>query len=200
MADDQFLSFEDALDQLRLQEEELKRLVSEGEIRAFREGDTMKLRAQDVETLREELTALTPTRIVPEDEEAAQQADASEEIVFEDDVEVADEAGMATEEITDVETILQEEEEDDIEEIELEEEAPLTDTAVRRKARGPAAAVVEEVPQEGGLVKAALIVTSLVMILGVPVVMAVSADRISSLARAIASPFTGETMPQVNDR
>ena len=58
MADDQFLSFEDALDQLRLQEEELKRLVSEGEIRAFREGDTMKLRAQDVETLRSELTAL----------------------------------------------------------------------------------------------------------------------------------------------
>ena len=99
MADDQFLSFEDALDQLRLQEEELKRLVSEGEIRAFREGDTMKLRAQDVETLRSELTGDVD-------------AGASEEIVFEDDVDIADEAGMATEEITDVETILQEDDDD----------------------------------------------------------------------------------------
>ena len=56
MADDQFLSFEDALDKLRLQEEELKRLVSEGEIRAFREGDTMRLRRTDVESLRAELS------------------------------------------------------------------------------------------------------------------------------------------------
>ena len=96
MADDQFLSFEDALDKLRLQEEELKRLVSEGEIRAFREGDTMKLRAQDVEDLRGELTG------------DVKDVGDSKEIVFEDDVDVMDEAGMATEEIADVETILQE--------------------------------------------------------------------------------------------
>lgn len=187
MADDQFLSFEDALDQLRLQEEELKRLVSEGEIRAFREGDTMKLRAQDVETLRSELTGDVD-------------AGASEEIVFEDDVDIADEAGMATEEIADVETILQED--DDVEEIELEEEddAAMTDTAVRKRARG-VAATSEEEETEPGWVKGFLVVTSLVMILGLPVVMAVANDRISSLARPIAQIFDFDNaMPEVDNR
>ncbi len=187
MADDQFLSFEDALDQLRLQEEELKRLVSEGEIRAFREGDTMKLRAQDVETLRSELTGDVD-------------AGASEEIVFEDDVDIADEAGMATEEIADVETILQED--DDVEEIELEEEAEvaMADTAVRKRARG-AAATSDEEETEPGWVKGFLVVTSLVMILGVPVVMAVAKDQISSLARPIAQIFDfDKVMPEVNNR
>jgi excisionase family DNA binding protein len=46
-----FFSFDEALNHLNLREEELKRLVSEGEIRAFLEGDTMKLRRADVETL-----------------------------------------------------------------------------------------------------------------------------------------------------
>ena len=46
---DEFYNFERALDELKLKEEELKRLVSEGEIRAFREGDTMRLRRADVE-------------------------------------------------------------------------------------------------------------------------------------------------------
>ena len=187
MADDQFLSFEDALDQLRLQEEELKRLVSEGEIRAFREGDTMKLRAQDVETLRSELTGDVD-------------AGASEEIVFEDDVDIADEAGMATEEIADVETILQED--DDVEEIELEEEddEPLTETAVRKRASRDAA-TSDEQETEPGWVKGFLVVTSLVMILGVPVVMAVAKDQISSLARAIAEPLDFDNaMPEISDR
>ena len=51
MAEDRFYSFEEALKELRLKEEELKRLVSEGEIRAFRQGDTMRLRQSDVEAL-----------------------------------------------------------------------------------------------------------------------------------------------------
>ena len=54
MADD-FYSFDEALDELKLKEEELKRLVSEGELRAFRKGDTMKIRRADVELLRSEL-------------------------------------------------------------------------------------------------------------------------------------------------
>jgi len=195
VADDQFLSFEEALDQLRLQEEELKRLVSEGEIRAFREGDTMKLRAQDVETLRSELTGDVD-------------AGASEEIVFEDDDDVVDEAGMATEEIADVETILQEDDEDDeddeIEEIELaevEEEEPLTETAVRKRARGAAMAASEEAEQEPGWVKGGLVITSLIMILGIPVVMAVAKDQISTIARPIAEMFDfDEVMPEVDNR
>jgi len=174
VADDQFLSFEDALDKLRLQEEELKRLVSEGEIRAFREGDTMKLRAQDVEDLRGELSG------------DVMDVGDSKEIVFEDDVDVIDEAGMATEEITDVETILQED--DEVEEIDLEEE--VIEEAVPAHRSSPRAAVaVEEVAHESAAVKAFLVLTSFVMILGVPVVMAVSNNQISSLARGIAGFF-----------
>ena len=174
MADDQFLSFEDALDQLKLQDEELKRLVSEGEIRAFREGDTMKLRAQDVADLREELTG-----------DVMDVAD-SKEIVFEDDVEAADEAGMATEEITDVETLLQED--DEVEELDLEEEVVEEAAPVRRASARASAAVVEE-EHESAFVKVALVLTSLAMILGVPVVMAVSNNQISSIARGIAGMF-----------
>ena len=194
MADDQFLSFEDALDRLRLQEEELKRLVSEGEIRAFREGDTMKLRAQDVETLRGELSG--------ESDGGADAAGLTDVIVFEDDDDMDDEAGMATEEITDVETILQEDD-DDVEEIELEEEddEPLTETAVRKKAGRAAAATSDEEETEPGWVKGFLVVTSLIMILGIPVVMAVAKDQISSLARAIAEPLDfDKAMPEIDNR
>ena len=174
MADDQFLSFEDALDKLRLQEEELKRLVSEGEIRAFREGDTMKLRAQDVEDLRGELSG------------DAMDVGDSKEIVFEDDVDVMDEAGMATEEITDVETILQED--DDVEEIDLDED--VVEVAAPARRSSPRAAVAaEEVTHESAAVKAFLVLTSLAMILGVPVAMAFSNNHISSLARGIAGMF-----------
>ena len=83
---DEFFSFDEALDKLRLKEEELKRLVSEGEIRAFRQGDTMKLRKGDVEALKSELTG----------GEVVDLGEPSEELVFEDDG-LLDEAGMATE-------------------------------------------------------------------------------------------------------
>ena len=49
---DDFISFEKALRDLKLKSEELRKLVSEGEIRAFRDGpDSMKFRREDVESL-----------------------------------------------------------------------------------------------------------------------------------------------------
>ena len=130
MADEEFYSFEEALKELRLKEEELKRLVSEGEIRAFREGDTMRLRQSDVQALRKELTG----------SEVVDLGEVSEELVFEDDV--IDEAGMATEEISDVDTLIEEDVEDVgelelavEEEVEAEvevEEAPAAAPVTRR--------------------------------------------------------------------
>ena len=115
---DEFFSFDEALDELRLKEEELKRLVSEGEIRAFRKGDTMKLRRSDVEALRAELST---------GGEVVDLGDSTEELVFEDDAD--DDAGMATQEIADVETII----EDDVEELDLEEDdEPVAAAPVRR--------------------------------------------------------------------
>jgi hypothetical protein len=49
---DRFFSFERALRELKLKEDELKRLVSEGEIRAFRDEDKMKFRKEDIDRLR----------------------------------------------------------------------------------------------------------------------------------------------------
>ena len=74
-----FLSFEKALRELKLRSEELKKLVSEGEIRAFRDGDSMKFRAEDVEALGSRADA----------------EEASEELSFADSLE--DDTGMVTE-------------------------------------------------------------------------------------------------------
>ncbi|MGB0686211.1 MAG: hypothetical protein ACPGQD_08570, partial [Planctomycetota bacterium] len=48
MSDSEFASFDEALKKLELEEEDLKRLISAGEIRAFREGSNMRLRTEDV--------------------------------------------------------------------------------------------------------------------------------------------------------
>ncbi|MBK8206504.1 MAG: hypothetical protein IPK87_06855 [Planctomycetes bacterium] len=46
-----YKSFDDVLRELDLDEDELKRLVSEGQIRAFRDDDRMKFRSEDVQSL-----------------------------------------------------------------------------------------------------------------------------------------------------
>lgn len=99
-----FLSFEKALRELQLRSEELKKLVSEGEIRAYRDGDSMKFRAEDIESLNSE-------------------SEGDTKLSFADSLE--DDTGMVTEQISDEDTLLVE---DDID----EEPAP------RRAARSPA--------------------------------------------------------------
>jgi len=201
LAEQEFYSFDEALKQLRLKEEELKRLVSEGEIRAFREGGTMKLRRTDVESLRTELSG----------GEVVDLGDVKEELVFEDDVQ--GEAGMATQEISDVETILDEpveevavsesapevtlEEEslvleetvvgDEGEVLAEEEEAPVAKTRAPRSA--PRVVVPEvEGPVEPGLVRVALLLTALILLIALPVVLS-SGGVPSDVAAGIASIF-----------
>jgi excisionase family DNA binding protein len=179
VADKEFLSFEEALRELRLKEEELKRLVSEGEIRAFRDGETMKLRKSDVENLRSELSG--------GGEVVDLGGGASEELVFEDDTDL--DAGMATEEISQADTILEE----DVEEVTAEEPAkPVRAGAaapVRRTSAvtSPRASAADD--DEGVLSKAAMIVTTLVLLLTVPVCMAVVTGNVSELAKSIAGVF-----------
>jgi len=176
-----FFSFDEALNQLNLREEELKRLVSEGEIRAFREGDTMKLRRADVESLRKELIG----------GEVVDLGGAGEDLVFEDDLEL-EETGMATEEIADMDTLLEEDVEDvgevALEEEELEEEELEEELAVAPVARRSAAPVEEEVG-EGMLMRSLAILTSLVLLLAVPVLLGLSLDSPSTLATKICSLF-----------
>jgi len=82
---DDFLSFEKALRELKMRSEELKKLVSEGEIRAFRDGDSMKFRREDV-------TALTS------------KAEGDTKLSFADSLE--DDTGMVTEQISEEDTLI----------------------------------------------------------------------------------------------
>ena len=174
---DEFFSFDEALEELRLKEEELKRLVSEGEIRAFRKGDTMKLRRTDVETLRAELDTAAGGEVVDLGETGA------EELVFEDDSDL-DDAGMATQEIADVDT-LTEEEIEDVGEIELEEAEPVAAAPVRRARAGAAA---EEETESGGL-RVAMLVSAAIMFLTLPVTISISKGEATDLSKQIAGIF-----------
>ena len=167
----EFYNFDEALDQLNLKEEELKRLVSEGEIRAFRDGDTMKLRIQDVEHLRGELIG---GEVVDLGSEGA-------DLVFEDDLEL-DEAGMATEEISEMDTLLEDEVED-VGEVELELEDEDED-AVAPIVRRAASAQVED-EGEGALMRAILIVATILMVLTLPVIFALGTGEPSDLAKSL---------------
>jgi excisionase family DNA binding protein len=84
---DEFLSFEKALRELKMRSEELKKLVSEGEIRAYRDGDSMKFRKEDVASL----------GVKSEGQESLQMEDALE-----------DDTGMVTEQISEEDTLLAE--------------------------------------------------------------------------------------------
>jgi hypothetical protein len=59
-----YFSFEDVMRELELGEEELKRMVSEGELRAFRDENKMKFKKEDVESLKKGRIT-EPTIILP---------------------------------------------------------------------------------------------------------------------------------------
>jgi excisionase family DNA binding protein len=54
--DGEFFSFEEALDALGLERAELKRMLAAGEIPAYREGQSIVLRREDVEALQDEIS------------------------------------------------------------------------------------------------------------------------------------------------
>lgn len=136
-----FLSFENALRELKLRSEELKKLVSQGEIRAFREGDSMKFRAEDVQAL-------------------GGKAEGEAELAFADSLE--DDTGMVTEELSAEDTLLVEEDEE--EDVQPRARRRSSRAPAGRAAASPAAA--QEAEQEPGWVTACAIVGFLVLIWG----------------------------------
>lgn len=93
---DEYYSFEDVLKDLEIGEEELKRMVSEGELRAFRDENKMKFRRDDVESLRKGRTN-EPTLILPAQQDDAPPSDQAETILDLDAAAPVDEAGPALE-------------------------------------------------------------------------------------------------------
>ena len=103
-----YLSFEKVLRELQIEEEELKRLVSAGEIKAFRDADEMRFNREEVEKLKTDKGS-GPDVIelldsdAEGDEETAPTMDSSsdvlaEELDFDDD---SSDVGMTTAQISD---------------------------------------------------------------------------------------------------
>lgn len=143
---DDFLSFEKALRELKLRSEELKKLVSEGEIRAFRDGDSMKFRAEDVAAL-------------------GSKAKGEDELAFADSLE--DDTGMVTEQLSAEDTLLVEEE--------VIERVPRRSPRVAA-GRTSAAAVAAAPEKEPGWVTAFAILGFLVLVWGFVITYSVSRE------------------------
>lgn len=79
----QYYSFEKVLKELQMEEDELKRLVSEGEIRAFRDEDKMKFKKSDIDGLKKGRMT-EPTIILPSGE-PDDSAEDSEVLLVEED-------------------------------------------------------------------------------------------------------------------
>jgi len=109
----EFYTFDEVLRQLNIDENRLKRLVSEGEIRAFREGDQMKFRKTDVENLdvtgsrsEEETGVIDLSKGKDESSETL-----TDDLIFDegDDLDLTSaEAGMQTAEISSQDTFVDE--------------------------------------------------------------------------------------------
>ena len=106
---DDYFSFEDVMGELELGEEELKRMVSEGELRAFRDENKMKFKQEDVDSLKKGRIT-EPTIILP----STPSAETSDETVLDLDIgqetaSLSDETApdLAVEESTDDDLIVQ---------------------------------------------------------------------------------------------
>lgn len=84
----EYFSFEDVLKELNIDEEELKRMVSEGELRAFRSENKMKFKAEDVDNLKKGRVT-EPTVILPSTPTPPKGTPAVEEGVL--DLDIGDE-------------------------------------------------------------------------------------------------------------
>jgi excisionase family DNA binding protein len=176
---EEYIPFEDALRRLELQDAQLKRLISENEIKAYRDGERMKLKRDDVERLRSRLVG---------DVGGGQ----TEELVFEDD-EMGEEPGMATVPLTEAETI-------------VERPAPprrpaapparatasakATVAAPAKKAPAPRRVKSKEMPAEdagteGALFKGVLLVCFLALIVAIPFAF----DNVKGYPGAISATF-----------
>lgn len=78
-----YMSFEDVLSELQIDEDELKKLVSQGELRGFRDGRSMKFKADDVLNLKQGRET-EPTIILTDSDQEMGIAESSDELILED--------------------------------------------------------------------------------------------------------------------
>ena len=173
-----FSSFDDALKKLELEEEDLKRLISAGEIRAFREGSNMRLRVEDVSKVADQLGIGG----------SVAEADGGELLEVEDLVlDELDDTGMATTQLSEEDTLL----DDAVEDLEVAEEAP---KAAPRRTSGRAAAAASgaDSADEGNGMRFALIFTCVLMIFGIPFAIDMVNGTASGVTASVVDMLSGK--------
>ena len=116
----EFYTFDEVVRQLKIDEGKLKRLVSEGEISAFREGDVMKFKRTEIDKLAtkgggSETSETVLSEITLEDEAPAFEESGetlTDDLVFEssgteDQIDLGADAGAPTEEISSQDTFIE---------------------------------------------------------------------------------------------
>lgn len=78
-----YMTFEDVLAELQIDEDELKKLVSQGELRGFRDGRSMKFKTDDVLNLKQGRET-EPTIILTDSDQEMGIAESSDELILED--------------------------------------------------------------------------------------------------------------------
>ncbi|MCH2100632.1 MAG: hypothetical protein MK209_01720 [Planctomycetes bacterium] len=183
MSDSDFFSFDKALDKLSLDEEDLKRLISAGEIRAFRDGSKMRLRAEDVDRVASDLGAVG--------ESDAGEVLEVEEVGFDGD------DGMVTTQLSEEDTLL--DDGFDLEEVKMDDE-PTSAAPAARSSRGSragggravAAAPAAEAEQESTGLLVVSILTAALMVYGVAFVFAALEARSTGLTDGVVNMVSGE--------
>jgi excisionase family DNA binding protein len=220
----EFYTFDEVVRQLKIDQNKLKRLVSEGEISAFREGDVMKFKKSEIDKLVQKGTGSETSETVLSEITLEDEAPAFEEsgetltddLVFEsseDKVQVGEgtgsgeissqdtfiepkgkggkteEVGMSTEPIDLSADLTQEVEEEEVEEVEAKGRAKPAARQVRRAAEAPAGSP--------GMTFA-LVLTSIILILGVVLALRTGGNELSANRRDAAqtpdlkeAPMTG---------
>lgn len=178
MSDSDFFSFDKALEKLSLDEDDLKRLISAGEIRAFRDGSKMRLRAEDVDRVATDLGA------VGEDDAG--------EVLEVEEVGLDGDDGMVTTQLSEEDTLL--DDGFDLEEVEMDEEpaAPArTSRSSRSSGRAAAAPAAAEGEQETTGMLALSVITTAVLVFGVAFVFAALEARSNGMTQGIVDMVAG---------
>jgi hypothetical protein len=139
LAEKDYYSFDEVLSDLHMEADQLKRLVSAGEIRAFRDQDTMRFKATDVQRLKQAQTGAGELDL-----------DLGDELDLTDDVDLETQAGSQGDEL-----VLEDETPAgaNVEEVDLAAvgDAGGGDVTRRRPSRAAAAAAAVPEQSEGAL-------------------------------------------------
>ena len=201
MADRDYYSFDEVLNDLKLEEDELKRLVSAGEIRAFRDKNTMRFKAEDVARLRgqrgPEDAGLDDLELELEEDATVASVSSTEissvESIDLGDVPVVDE--LVLEESSPTGEVIEigglEAEPAGAEPVVVERVERVKGGARRAPKAATAAAEPVEAITEGGAMLALLLVGAVLLIVANFLVLDAAVGRASSaLTRAVANMFS----------